>query len=832
LSALQGYTIGGNVGIGTNNPQYKLDVNGGIGNFSTASNTTLFVRADATATYASDSGQLLITGKTNTNLRLGMMVDTTQGVCKIQGGEAGIRTLPLTLNSGGGAVGIGTTNPLYTLDVNGGMRVGEMRTNIQPCKLVIEQGGGVSSNGLFISNTNYGSMQGLNISMVNAGSGNFNSYASIQGYTSGVSGTTHLSLQPTGGAVGIGITNPAHPLQVFGGTAYTNTSLEDAVAAAGSVLAVNTKNSLPTSTGNYLPVLMLGGSVGNNSFLNMFKYRYATGNGWGSASTVIQQAIDGTNMAYIEFNPPGAMAGLGLYTGSSGRVASMSPNGITILQNGNVGIGIANPSSKLQVNGSMNLGGDTVPSVGLTFTKTPPNLPTPSWIAFGTGTNTIATSTNGIDWAPQGTSVFSDDGYGAAWNGSMWVAVGAGANSIATSSNGINWTGVTGRSIFSGNGRGVAWNGSMWVAVGAADGGGANTIATSTDGVNWTGRGKTIFPNYAFNVAWNGTIWVALGQAGSHTIATSTDGINWTGQGMSIFSIYGFNAAWNGTMWVAVGNGTNSIATSTNGINWTTRSATNAIFSTGLGVAWNGSMWVAVGAGTNNTIATSTNGIDWTGRGNTIFTGQGVSVAWNGTRWVAIGQGTNTIATSTNGIDWTGLGTTIFPTYGRGLAATMVYTNSSATLSMNSSTRNQLDVAGSLGISGGITPTYSTPSFGPGQVGYQVVSTTNLIGSTAIPNGTSAIVVTVPSVPPGVYLVIFRCGTNCSGAYTHCYIGNPTKNVNVRVFATGAAGQCLSQVYAITEPTVFNGILDDSGGGQVCYVDTGVGLSLTVLRIA
>ena len=57
-------------------------------------------------------------------------------------------------------------------------------------------------------------MQGLNISMVNAGSNNFNSYASIQGFRSGVAAATPLALQPTSGNVGIGMTNPGYQLQL------------------------------------------------------------------------------------------------------------------------------------------------------------------------------------------------------------------------------------------------------------------------------------------------------------------------------------------------------------------------------------------------------------------------------------------------------------------------------------------------------------------------------------------------------------------------------------------------------------------------------------------
>jgi len=322
------------------------------------------------------------------------------------------------------------------------------------------------------------------------------------------------------------------------------------------------------------------------------------------------------------------------------------------------------------------------------------NNTTPFTVAVGNGTNSIATSTDGINWTGRGTSCFSSFGLGAAYNGSMWVAVGCGTNSIATSTDGINWTGRTGTSIFSSQGRAVAWSGSMWVAVG----GGTNTIATSTDGINWTGRGTSIFSSYGYGVSWNGSMWVAAGD-GTNGIATSTDGINWTGRGTSIFSS-GKAAAYNGSMWVAVGGGTNTIATSTDGINWTGR-GTSIFSANGWGVAWNGSLWVAVGQGTN-TIATSTNGINWTGRGTNIFPSYGLGVSWNGSLWVAVGEaGTNSIATSTDGINWTGrTGTSIFSASGYGVASSTV---STVSLALDNTTPNQLNVGGALTVGGAMT---------------------------------------------------------------------------------------------------------------------------------
>ena len=135
------------------------------------------------------------------------------------------------------------------------------------------------------------------------------------------------------------------------------------------------------------------------------------------------------------------------------------------------------------------------------------------WVAVG---DTIAYSSNGISWIPLTNSVFSDTGYGVAWNGKMWVAVGEGTtNTIAYSSDGINWTGATDLSgvagssvnIFSNAGFGVAWNGLMWIAIGD---GGLNTIAYSSDGIKWTGLGKNIITEYGYGVAGNPNIGATI----------------------------------------------------------------------------------------------------------------------------------------------------------------------------------------------------------------------------------------------------------------------------------------------------------------------------------
>jgi hypothetical protein len=263
-------------------------------------------------------------------------------------------------------------------------------------KLVIEQGLGNSSNGLFISNTNYGSMQGFGLSMVNNGSSNFFSYASIQGYTSGVAAVVPLCLQPTSGNVGIGTNGPSAPLHVYGaGTAASYSSYQFTIGSNTSprniIFGVNdtsgsiqsTVNLFNTPAAAWLTLNPLGGNVGigtaspgytldirgslqltgigivnqysDNIFFNVTANDSTNGNG---GTTVYSNSI---NLRAGDLTWTGnRVYGAQIYIGGGYSIQGANNPGalifstnntarMTILGNGNVGIGTDSPTGTLQL---------------------------------------------------------------------------------------------------------------------------------------------------------------------------------------------------------------------------------------------------------------------------------------------------------------------------------------------------------------------------------------------------------------------------------------------------------------------------------------------------
>lgn len=294
----------------------------------------------------------------------------------------------------------------------------------------------------------------------------------------------------------------------------------------------------------------------------------------------------------------------------------------------------------------------------------------PSYVATGSGTNQLVTSSDGVSWTPR-TSPFTSSTNCVAWNGTRWVAGGSGSYVLAYSSNGVTWTGVSLANMTVVNG--VAWGSGKWIAVGAGSAG--YTRAQSTDGITWTQLPYTVggfFSGSARSIIWAQGIWLSAGTPEGSGILYSLDGTNWVPQFDPLFTT-GRCVSSNGTLFVAGGTGSIRLAYSIEGSVWIT--ATSSPFTTQVnGVAWGGCVWVAVGEGLN-TIAYSYDGINWVGLGSTIFTTAGFAVVWTGSGWIATGSGLNTIATSSDGITWEGQGSATFSVQGTSVSSQIIQPN-------------------------------------------------------------------------------------------------------------------------------------------------------------
>ncbi|HMA78708.1 MAG TPA: hypothetical protein VKP88_06295, partial [Candidatus Paceibacterota bacterium] len=192
------------------------------------------------------------------------------------------------------------------------------------------------------------------------------------------------------------------------------------------------------------------------------------------------------------------------------------------------------------------------------------------------GSDVMYYSYDGLSWSS--TAIDSDMRLqDVVYGNGLFVAVGGednGANTVAVSSDGINWT--TSIPLATNNRwEGVAYGNGRFVAVGDCDPVGPSDCAMySDDGVNWTATPIATDEEGWVKVAYGDGTFVAVSNGGPGTIGTigySSDGVSWATTSAPGGGIWFRDITYGDGLFVAVGrdnlfNGV--VATSSDGQNW------------------------------------------------------------------------------------------------------------------------------------------------------------------------------------------------------------------------------------------------------------------------
>ena len=349
----------GNVGIGTNSPGAKLDI------LATGDNTEIL----KLATERPWSFFQVNTGGSSA-LDLRCSSNKTFTISGTKNNESS-NSVIFSVATGGGNVGIGTTEPLNTLHVVGSSSSTNTGATILVDSneaLAADIGGSIAFRGTDGSDTfrTYGLIRG---GKFNSGSGAFDGYLAFETRENGETNTTEHMRIDYNGNVGIGTTNPTNKLHILSKDPWGGILIEDSsTSTACPVLEIigkrNDGNTSPAFSGRVCLAANRGnGPVPVNKILGTVLFG---GNHTDGSTSNILYTSSIAGISEGTFSDSNTMpTGIAFYTGDKGRTTeeanvNVGSECMRITSDGNVGIGTTSPRTRLQVTKS----DDDIPAVG------------------------------------------------------------------------------------------------------------------------------------------------------------------------------------------------------------------------------------------------------------------------------------------------------------------------------------------------------------------------------------------------------------------------------------------------------------------------------------